>query len=112
MFSRAISRPTAGLSPSPYSSGPVPSLTSRPIRGPLPSAMMLVAIVADQRITATWASSAVRSANPSTRAPSFRHSKKQTVKSCGVVSTLTGVTVVPSENRPSVSVPPMSTSTV
>ena len=90
----------------------MPSLTSRPIRGPLRSAMMLVAIVADQRITATCASSAVRSSKPSWRAPSFRHSKKQTVKSCGVVSTLTGVTVVPSENRPSVSVPPMSMSTV
>src|SRR4051794_6430705 len=74
--------------------------------------MMLVAIVADQRITATCASSAVRFSNPSCFAPSFRHSKKQTVKSCGVVSTLTGVTVRPSENRPSVSVPPMSMSTV
>src|SRR3954463_1522515 len=83
-----------------------------PMRGPLRSAMMLVAIVADQRITDTCASSAFRSGNPSCRAPSFRHSKKQTVKSCGVVSTLTGVTFAPSENSPSVSVPPMSMSTV
>src|SRR4051795_11946981 len=83
-----------------------------PMRGPLRSAMMLVAIVADQRITDTCASSAFGSGNPSCRAPSFRHSKKQTVKSCGVVSTLTGVTLAPSENRPSVSVPPMSISTV
>src|SRR3954451_23620897 len=83
-----------------------------PMRGPLRSAMMLVAIVADQRITDTCASSAFGSGNPSCRAPSFRHSKKQTVKSCGVVSTLTGVTLAPSENRPSVSVPPMSMSTV
>ncbi len=107
-----MTRPTAGLVVFPYSSSPVSSLTSSPIRGPLPSAMMLVAIVADQRITATCASSAVGSSNPSCFAPSFRHSKKQTVKSCGVVSTLTGVTVTPSENRPSVSVPPMSMSTV
>src|SRR3954453_8090416 len=74
--------------------------------------MMLVAIVADQRITATSASSAVRLSKPSWFAPSFRHSKKQTVKSCGVVSTLTGVTVVPSLNRPPVSVPPTSRSPV
>src|SRR3954452_12277917 len=74
--------------------------------------MMFVAIVADQRITATCANNVVRSANPSCRAPSRKHSKKHTVKSCGVVSTLTGVTLVPSENRPSVSVPPMSMSTV
>jgi hypothetical protein len=73
---------------------------------------MLVAIVADQRITATSCSSDARLSCPSWRAPSFRHSKKHTVKSCGVVSTLTGVTAVPSENRPSVSVPPMSISTV
>src|SRR3954453_6232796 len=83
-----------------------------PMRGPLRSAMMLVAIVADQRITDTCASSAFGSGNPSCFAPSFRHSKKQTVKSCGVVSALTGVTVRPSENRPSVIVPPMSMSTV
>ena len=92
----------------------------RAVRGPnrVPWTLALVfpipyfLMVADQRITATCASRSVRSVKPSCRAPSFRHSKKHTVKSCGVVSTLTGVTLVPSENRPSVSVPPMSMSTV
>src|SRR6266568_850550 len=112
-FAGAIRVPKTGLEPSrAYRSCSCPLLTSKPSLGPVRCARAFEVIVVDQRIRSTWLRNAVRSSKPKRRAPSVRQSRKQTVRSWGVVSTFTGMAVCPSLKRPSVRVPPTSMSTV
>jgi hypothetical protein len=73
----------------------------------------LEVIVEVQRISETSSRNPARSApKPSERAASASTSRNDTVRSCGVVSTLMVTKLVPSHTSPSVIVPPVSMSTV
>src|ERR1700730_7127691 len=69
-------------------------------------------MVVDHRMRSTHSRKPSTSSKPSCVAPCVRQSNKPTVKSCGVVSTLTEKTPPSRLNIPSVRVPPTSMSTV
>src|SRR5271155_3774642 len=69
-------------------------------------------MVVDQRMSSTFSRNLTVSAKPSFAAACERQSKRQTVRSCGVVSTFTQKTFSSFVKMPSVRVPPTSMSTV
>ena len=89
----------------------IPLETSKPIFAPFRSMMVLVPIVLEKRII-SMSNRKSSVLTPKAFAPAEIHSKKQTVKSCGVVGTLTVLACVPLTTKPSVKVPPVSISIV
>src|SRR5271154_7061643 len=89
-----------------------PAETSRPMRGPRDSARTLEVMVVDQRMSSTCSRNSLVSGKLSFAAACERQSKRQTVRSCGVVSTFTQNTSSTLVKRASVKVPPTSMSTV
>src|ERR1700685_1012207 len=85
---------------------------SRPMRGPRDSARTLEVIVVDQRMSSTSSRNSLVSGKLSLAAAWERQSKRQKVRSCGVVSTLTQKVSPDLVKRASVRVPPTSMSTV
>src|SRR5580658_2876509 len=82
------------------------------MRGPRSSANTFDVIVVDQRINSTTSRNDATSGKSRVVAACVRQSNRQTVRSCGVVSTFTETMLFPSLNKPSVSVPPTSMSAV
>src|ERR1700733_2815638 len=82
------------------------------MRGPRSSAKTFDVIVVDHRINSTTSRNEATSGKSSFVAACVRQSKRQTVRSWGVVSTLTETISPPPVNKPSVSVPPTSMSAV
>src|SRR5271170_5422111 len=82
------------------------------MRGPRDSARTLEVMVVDQRISSTCSRNSLVSGKFRFAAACERQSKRQTVRSCGVVSTLTQKDSSALVKRASVKVPPTSMSTV
>src|SRR5271156_462864 len=82
------------------------------MRGPRDSARTLEVMVVDQRMSSTFSRNSLVSGKLSFAAACERQSKRQTVRSCGVVSTFTQTISSAWVKRASVKVPPTSMSTV
>src|SRR5277367_1392614 len=82
------------------------------MRGPRDSAKTLEVMVVDQRTSSTCSRNSLLSGKLSFAAACERQSKRQTVRSCGVVSTLTQKDSSALVKRASVRVSPTSISTV
>src|SRR5579863_2685940 len=82
------------------------------MRGPRDSARTLEVMVVDQRMSSTCSRNSFVSGKFSFAAACERQSKRQTVRSCGVVSTFTQKISSALVKRASVRVPPTSMSTV